>query len=1110
MATFSGTMMDDMFMGTMDDDVLWGGMGDDTLQGGGGDDRLIGGPGGDALHGGPGSDTADYAMSDARVHVNLKEPFDPQDDEPAPVRGGHAEGDSLQSIENIWGSRYSDELMGNHVANMLFGRGGNDVISGDRGDDSIWGHAGADVLMGNRGDDMLFGGDGDDLLEGGDDDDILMGQAGDDVLEGDDGDDILEGGMGADDLDGGDEGRKGDTAAYTMSEEGVTIDLGARGGPSAKGGDATGDTLDDIENVRGSMEDDKLTGDAGANTLYGNMGDDMLMGGAGNDMLRGGKGDDELDGGDGDDMIRGDKGDDTLTGGKGKDTFHLMEGDGDDTIDDFKSGEDMIMFGPDTEQLSRSDIRDILDTEDESRDGFTYDWKDVSVTVDRPLTASDFGGTAASTSLTNGNDVWPRDFLDLDDPADIAVLRGPNVIHGLAGNDMISGDDGDDTLYGNTGNDTLMGEDDDDTLSGGPGRDTLMGGDDDDTLMGGSGDDILKGGRHDDELSGGGGMDIFVFGERDGRDNITGFTSGVDKIKLVDDKENLATPEEIAELLDEVRENDDGYYTYSWKHTTFTVDENLEATDFYESDGTVHLTTGDDSWPPDGTDNSGDDTVHGYDGADTIMGGPGNDELHGWDGNDNLMGDAGNDELHGDDGNDNLMGGAGYDWLSGGSGADMLTGGAGNDTLYGGRGDDTFKFGDDDGYNYIRDFGDGDMIMLGDGSLSESEATKIIVEKTAGNRLSYAYEWEDTTFEVDEALDEGDFVTAPDTTFLFPADRMKAWPDEDMGESNDGDDKVQGNALANTIDGGDGNDTLMGGAGNDMLEGEDDDDYLKGEAGDDTLKGGAGEDMLDGGAGYDTLEGGSGDDMVYADADDVSIRVPGTNGALIDRVAETNPVTVTGGSGDDTLSFARSMKAINNGAASPATYTADDSFEKVSGSNYDDMLTLGGKGTLEGGAGNDTLSAATDDSGTTPPTTFAATLMGDAGNDTLTGQGGNDMLNGGIGNDSLVGGAGNDTLTGGAGSDTLTGGTGSDTFKWGNGDSITDFTVGEDERILLPDDVERVQFDMVPATGAIRATLVGGSMAGESMTFTAGVTEPTSTNDVDELFTGGDGDLWAL
>ena len=88
-----GTPMDDMLMGTAMDDVLWGGPGDDELMGGAGDDRLIGGPGGDALDGGPGSDTADYAMSDAGVHVDLSSTFGRNDDDDrGPVHSGHAEG----------------------------------------------------------------------------------------------------------------------------------------------------------------------------------------------------------------------------------------------------------------------------------------------------------------------------------------------------------------------------------------------------------------------------------------------------------------------------------------------------------------------------------------------------------------------------------------------------------------------------------------------------------------------------------------------------------------------------------------------------------------------------------------------------------------------------------------------------------------------------------------------------------------------------------------------------------------------------------------------------------------------------------------------------------
>ena len=73
-----------------------------------------------------------------------------------------------------------------------------------------------------------------------------------------------------------------------------------------------------IENVRGSMEDDKLTGDGEANKLYGNHGRRRCSwAGTGDDTIRGGKDDDEIDGGDGRRHDpSGDMGDDMLTGGR--------------------------------------------------------------------------------------------------------------------------------------------------------------------------------------------------------------------------------------------------------------------------------------------------------------------------------------------------------------------------------------------------------------------------------------------------------------------------------------------------------------------------------------------------------------------------------------------------------------------------------------------------------------------------------------------------------------------------------------------------------------------------------------------------------------------------
>ena len=273
---FHGTAMSDMLPpkgeDNSGDDLLRGWMGDDTLMGGPGDDRLAGGPGADNLHGGPDSDTADYTGSMEPVHVDLRSPFSREDDDPGPVYGGDAEGDMLTSIENIWGSPGADTLIGNHVGNMLAGNAGNDMIRGWSGSDHLYGEAGHDVLAGDGGHDVLSGGMGIDELMGGTGNDTLRGGADEDGLYGGDGDDVLEGGAGADMLNGGD---GSDTAAYTMSDEAVTINLSRVDDvlkrPEAKGGDATGDEYEKgtIENVRGSDNDDMLTGDKAANMLFG-------------------------------------------------------------------------------------------------------------------------------------------------------------------------------------------------------------------------------------------------------------------------------------------------------------------------------------------------------------------------------------------------------------------------------------------------------------------------------------------------------------------------------------------------------------------------------------------------------------------------------------------------------------------------------------------------------------------------------------------------------------------------------------------------------------------------------------------------------------------------
>ncbi|WP_288926582.1 hypothetical protein [uncultured Maritimibacter sp.] len=307
----------DMVEGGDDRDWLFGDDGDDDLDGGEGADRLEGGAGADDLDGGVGgADLAVYKKSAAGVTVDLGA---------GTGTGGDAQGDTLTGIERVMGSDHGDTLTGDANANLLIGRGGDDVLTG---------LGGRDKLRGDAGEDELYGGDERDVLEGGADDDIL---------DGGDGDDRLTGGAGGDDIDGG---AGEDTALYTGSGSGVTIDLG---GGTAALGDAVGDTLTSIEHLIGSMHGDILGGDANGNTLNGLGGADILSGQQGDDRLIGHDGNDTLYGGDDRDVLIGGADADTMVGGNGADRFVFKHGDtglgaAADRITDYEVGTDRIIL----------------------------------------------------------------------------------------------------------------------------------------------------------------------------------------------------------------------------------------------------------------------------------------------------------------------------------------------------------------------------------------------------------------------------------------------------------------------------------------------------------------------------------------------------------------------------------------------------------------------------------------------------------------------------------------------------------------------------------------------------------------------------------------------
>ncbi len=182
-ATLVGGERNDEFTGTSRSDVIVGLGGDDILRGRGGDDVICGGPGHDQLRGGNGSDQLFGGKDIDTIHPGLgddavvggsgaHDSVSYQGSASGVVvslRSGTAAGsgnDTLAGVENIIGSQFDDELVGDRRSNYVFARRGADIVRGRSGDDYIWGHGGPDILKGGSGSDTIYGGAGNDTCTG--------------------------------------------------------------------------------------------------------------------------------------------------------------------------------------------------------------------------------------------------------------------------------------------------------------------------------------------------------------------------------------------------------------------------------------------------------------------------------------------------------------------------------------------------------------------------------------------------------------------------------------------------------------------------------------------------------------------------------------------------------------------------------------------------------------------------------------------------------------------------------------------------------------------------------------------------------------------------------
>ncbi|MGJ8598187.1 beta strand repeat-containing protein [Sulfitobacter sp.] len=302
------------------------------------------------------------------------------------------------------------------------GNAGDNSIIGNNSDNNMHGLSGDDSIYGNQGKDTLSGGTGDDFLSGGSDGDVLLG-----------GDGI-------------------DWAGYGGSQGWVNVSLltGFVGGGA--GSDAIGDSFVSIENISGSIFDDRINGDHSSNYLSGSSGDDNLRGRGGADTLAGGSGSDTADYADSSAFVN-----------VSLQTGYTGGGAGSHATGDLFSSIENLVGSQYADLLNGNSANNILEGRqggdflngNDGDDMLSYASSGAFVNVS--LLSGFAGGGAGSHAI---GDTWSN-MEDLRGSAHNDLLSGDNSanrLEGMAGNDSLRGNNGVDVfVFGDTfGNDTVQ------------------------------------------------------------------------------------------------------------------------------------------------------------------------------------------------------------------------------------------------------------------------------------------------------------------------------------------------------------------------------------------------------------------------------------------------------------------------------------------------------------------------------------------------------------------------------------------------------------------------------------------------------------------------------
>ena len=192
---------------------LYGGLGNDTFYTGNASAdvtrkvKVYGSLGDDVLHtttrrelefyGSSGKDTVDFSDSAEAAWIHIDQLNYNYCGSRLNYNARHVNVHS--DVENITGTKYSDDIVDDSLGCVVKGGDGNDYIWTGEGNDKIYGGNGNDTLLGAGGNDSIYGEAGNDLIVGGNGMDLLDGGSGADrFLAKDNYKDVIWGGADSD------------------------------------------------------------------------------------------------------------------------------------------------------------------------------------------------------------------------------------------------------------------------------------------------------------------------------------------------------------------------------------------------------------------------------------------------------------------------------------------------------------------------------------------------------------------------------------------------------------------------------------------------------------------------------------------------------------------------------------------------------------------------------------------------------------------------------------------------------------------------------------------------------------------------------------------------